>query len=143
MHRRTTTSTTTSTAATATLLALLALAAGCGEQDSGGATPTSTPTQTATETPTQTPTQTQTRAPTTPPSEGEEKIRVVGQVAEIGDCVVVRDDNEITWTITGEHVDELRLHDRVQVTGAPDLTATGCGGPLVQATDVTVLPPVE
>ena len=141
MHRRTTTS------ISATLLALLVLTAGCGEQDSGGepstSTPTSTPTSTATSTPDTTPATPGTEAPTTPPSEGKEKIRVVGQVAEIGDCVVVRDDNDITWTVTGEHAGELRLHDRVQLSGAPDLAALGCGGPVVQAVDVTVLPPVE
>ncbi|PKH42212.1 hypothetical protein [Nocardioides alpinus] len=80
---------------------------------------------------------------TTPPSEGLQKVRVVGQVVEDGDCVVVRDDNDITWTIAGELAAELVRHDRVQVTGAPDLRATGCGGPVVTATSVRVLPPVE
>ena len=80
---------------------------------------------------------------TTPPSEGLQKVRVVGQVVEEGDCVVVRDDNRITWTIAGDLAADLVLHDRVQVTGAPDLGATGCGGPIVTATSVRVLPPVE
>jgi hypothetical protein len=80
---------------------------------------------------------------TTPPSEGLQKVRVVGQVVEDGDCVVVRDDNQITWTIAGDLAADLVLHDRVQVTGAPDLRATGCGGSVVTATSVRVLPPVE
>ena len=80
---------------------------------------------------------------TTPPSEGLQKVRVVGQVVKDGDCVVVRDDNLITWTIAGDLAADLVLHDRVQVTGAPDLRATGCGGPIVTATSVRVLPPVE
>lgn len=82
-------------------------------------------------------------SPTTPPSEGLQKVRVVGQVVQDGDCVVVEDDNGTTWTIGGPHAGEATLHARVQVTGAPDLTATGCGGPLIEAVTVTVLPVVE
>lgn len=82
-------------------------------------------------------------SPTTPPSEGRQKVRVVGQVIQDGDCVVVEDDNGTTWTIGGPYAAEATLHARVQVTGAPDLTATGCGGPLIRATTVTVLPVVE
>ncbi|GAA1912317.1 hypothetical protein [Nocardioides hwasunensis] len=77
---------------------------------------------------------------TTPPSEGLQKIRVVGEVVQTGDCVVVRDDNATTWTIEGEGADGLSPGDRVSVTGAPDLTATGCGGPLVRARTISVLP---
>lgn len=81
-----------------------------------------------------------TRMPT-PPSEALQKIRVVGEVISIGDCVVLRDDNDITWTI--QHVldagpsRELSLGDRIQVTGAPNVATTGCGGPIVRATTIT------
>lgn len=84
-----------------------------------------------------------TASPTTPPSEGLEKLRVVGEVVGVGDCVVVRDDHGTTWTVTGDDVEKLVLHDRVQATGTPDLTATGCGGPLVAVTRLTVLPLTE
>jgi hypothetical protein len=60
-------------------------------------------------------------------------VRVVGEVVQVGDCVVVRDDNDITWTISGELATDLEIGDRVQVTGAPDLAALGCGGPVVRA----------
>ena len=76
---------------------------------------------------------------TTPPSEGLQKVRVVGEVVEVGDCVVVRDDNDITWTIAAGPAVDLVRGDRVQVTGVPDLSGTGCGGPVVTATRVTVL----
>ena len=125
------------------LAALVCLAtSGCGEDEDCCApveprasqeTPSALPT---------TPTE-PTGGVTTPPSEGMERIRVVGQVVEVGDCVVVRDDNRITWTVGGDLAGELVLHDRVDVTGAPDLRATGCGGPLVGAVSVRVLPPVE
>lgn len=113
MHRRT----------VLVLAVLLTLsAAGCGGQGQGGsATPSPSP------------------SATTPPSEALQKIRVVGEVVEVGDCVVVRDDNAITWTITGEPAGALVLGDRVQVSGAPDLVAEGCGGPVVVAARVTVL----
>ena len=67
----------------------------------------------------------------------------MGRVTGVGDCVVVLDDNLTTWTITGPLASELLLHDRVQVTGTPDLTAMGCGGPVVQAARTSVLPPVR
>lgn len=119
-----------SSCSVATLLLVLVLAvSGCGERTDVSTIDPTTPAPTS--------------STTTPPSEGLEKIRVVGQVIEDGDCVVVRDDNQITWTITGGPADELVLHDRVQVTGAPDLAAEGCGGPVVVATSVKVLPPVE
>lgn len=76
---------------------------------------------------------------TTPPSEGLQKVRVVGEVVEVGDCVVVRDDNAITWTIVGDLAASLAKGERVQVTGAPDLTAEGCGGPVVRVVRVTVV----
>lgn len=74
----------------------------------------------------------------TPPSEGKQKIRVVGEITRTGECVVLRDENAITWTIAGEKTAQLQVGDRVRVTGAPDLGTTGCGGPLVRATDITV-----
>jgi hypothetical protein len=130
----------TTTAATAALLLLLLGA--CGEEDRatrGTEEPTAT-TATPTVTPTATPTATEpTASTTTPPSEGLEKIRVVGEVVQVGDCVVVRDDNATTWTVTGEQSGKLRMGSRVQVTGAPDLTATGCGGPVVLAATITVV----
>lgn len=124
---------------TATTAALLLLLLGaCGNRDraaSGTEEPTVTPTATSS-----TPTVTEpTATTTTPPSEGLEKIRVVGEVVQVGDCVVVRDDNATTWTVTGEQSAELRMGSRVQVTGAPDLTATGCGGPVVLAATITVV----
>jgi hypothetical protein len=67
----------------------------------------------------------------------------VGRVTAVGDCVVVRDDNGTSWTITGPLASELVLHDRVQVTGTPDLTSLGCGGPVVQAARTSLLPPVR
>lgn len=76
---------------------------------------------------------------TTPPSEGLQKVRVVGEVVEVGDCVVVRDDNALTWTIVGDLAPSLAKGERVQVTGAPDLTAEGCGGPVVRAVRVAVV----
>ena len=82
-------------------------------------------------------------SPTTPPSEALQKVRVTGQVIQDGDCVVVEDDNGITWTIAGDLAADLELRARVQVSGTPDLTATGCGGPLIHAVTVRVLPVVE
>ncbi|WP_110241785.1 DUF5818 domain-containing protein [Nocardioides gilvus] len=84
-------------------------------------------------------TSTPTRSRTwTPPSEGKQKIRVSGEIIRTGDCVVVRDDNSITWTLTGDQTKDLEVGDRVRVTGAPDLGAKACGGPLVRTTSVTV-----
>lgn len=129
---------------TAFACALLVVTAGCGEQegaDAPGAVTdaptTSTPT---TSTPTTGPTDPPDGQQTTPPSEGLQKTRVVGRVDEIGDCVVVRDDNGTTWTITGPLSADLVLDDRVGVTGTPDIAATGCGGPVVEASRIDVLP---
>ncbi|WP_210650946.1 hypothetical protein [Nocardioides sp. SYSU D00065] len=80
-----------------------------------------------------------TQGTTVPPSEGLEKVRVVGEVAQVGNCTVVEDDNAITWTITGDRAASLEVGDRVQVTGTPDLVALGCGGPVVRASVVTVV----
>lgn len=124
---------------------LLALPlAGCGgpddgpgdvarEKESSASTPSAEPTSPDPTSPAPTTTT------TTPPSEGLEKVRVVGEVRETGDCVVVEDDDATTWTITGDLAAGLAPGDRVQVTGTPDLVATGCGGPVVQATVVTVV----
>lgn len=125
------------------VLALVALAtlitAGCGDAGgSGGSGASASPTPTTTES-----ASSPTSSPTTPPSEALQKLRVVGQVVETGECVVVRDDNDITWTITGERASDLVLNDRVQVSGKPDIRAEGCGGPLVRAVSVRVLPPTE
>jgi hypothetical protein len=118
----------------------LSLAAGCGDQDSAG--PADSPAGDATHAPSGTsapaPTATPTREPTVPPSGALQKVRVVGEVVQVGDCVVVEDDNAVTWTISG--ATGLVVGDRVTVTGTPDLTATGCGGPLVDAVRVTVQP---
>lgn len=144
MHR------TTLTLASTTLAAAMLLGA-CGTQDGsgrdtgtdpGGTTPgRSTSTTTPTSTPTTAPSTPPTDQPTTPPSGQLEKVRVVGRVTGVGDCVVVRDDNGTTWTITGPLASELVLRDLVQVTGTPDLTAMGCAGPVVQAVRASVLPP--
>ena len=142
MHR------TSLTLASTTLAAVMLLSA-CGTQDGSGRDPgtdpdgTNTPTSTTSSTPTTTPTDQPTDQPTTPPSEQLEKVRVVGRVTGVGDCIVVRDDNGTTWTITGPLASELVLHDRVQVTGTPDLTAMGCAGPVVQAVRTSVLPPAR
>ncbi|MDZ5661320.1 hypothetical protein SFC79_06030 [Nocardioides sp. S-58] len=129
--------------AVASSVLLLAVALGaCGEQDdapTGSATePTTDPTTEPTTEPTKPPPTEPTAGTTTPPSEGLEKVRVVGEVVQVGDCVVVRDDNAITWTITGPPAADLVAGDRVAVTGAPDLVATGCGGPVVEASVVRV-----
>jgi len=137
MHRS------TLTLASTTLAAVVLLSA-CGTQDSSGREPRTDPDGPAPgrSSSTTTPTGTPTAEPTTPPSGQLEKVRVVGRVTGVGDCVVVRDDNRTTWTVTGPLASELVLHDRVQVTGTPDLTAMGCGGPVVQAVRASVLPPV-
>lgn len=114
-----------------------------GTDPSPSATPTPSSTSTpepggTTPTPTTTPTPDPT-ATTTPPSGALERIRVVGEVVSGGDCVVVRDDNGITWTVAGDGAERLAPGARVQVTGTPDLRATGCGGPLVTARTITVL----
>jgi len=123
-------------------LVLALLAVGCSAGDGrdrarDNATPdtgTSVPPSTASPSPsTTTP-----PSPTTPPSEALEKIRIVGEVVSTGDCVVVRDDNAITWTITGGGAARLDRGARVRVTGAPDLRAEGCGGPLVRAVTIVV-----
>lgn len=129
---------------------LLVLTAGCGEED-GRATdpgtttsPTSSPATSPTDTPTSAPTPSPSASPsspaTTPPSGALDKVRVVGRVVRADDCVVVEDDNATTWTIGGPLGDGLEVGERVQVTGTPDLTATGCGGPLVEAVRAEVLP---
>lgn len=120
-----------------TLTVLLSLsAAGCGDRgpDASAVDPAAEPT-TASPSGTTTPT----AEPTTPPSEALQKVRVVGEVIEDGDCVLVRDDNAITWTITGDLASDLVVGDRVQVTGSPDLVALGCGGSVVIAARVTVV----
>src|SRR4051794_21938868 len=101
MHRLTT------TLATAALLGMLV--AGCGEEQPG---PTSTPAgaradgsttdTTPAGTPAGSPTGDPATSPTVPPSDGLEKVRVVGEVVRDGDCVVVRDEHAITWTISGD-----------------------------------------
>lgn len=132
------------------LVVVLVAGAGCGERTADGvpadaepAPKNSDPAPTTTKPttpllPTRPSKPTAPTKPTVPPSEGQQKIRVVGEITSVGDCVVVRDDNAITWTISGKGAGSLAEGDRVQVTGAPDLRATGCGGPLVIATTVTV-----
>ena len=127
------------------LAVLLSLSiAGCGDPGGSasdrGAEPT-TPSVTPPST-TASPSSTASPSPTgatTPPSGALEKVRVVGEVVEVGDCVVVRDDNDTTWTIAGDLASTLVTGDRVQVTGAPDLVATGCGGPVIKAARVAVV----
>ncbi|WP_165355081.1 DUF5818 domain-containing protein [Nocardioides oleivorans] len=114
--------------------ALVMLTAGCGSDEGPErAAEPATPTSSAT-------TPSSSSSTTTPPSEGLQKTRIVGEVVEDGDCVVVRDDNATTWTIAGDGAADLVVGDRVAVTGAPDLAATGCGGPLVRATSIRALP---
>ncbi len=130
----------TSVVATTALLVLLG--AGCTDggsttaaRDPDAGTPrTSSPTSPAPSTPPG-----PSGSATTPPSEGLEKLRVDGEVVQVGDCVVVEDDNATTWTIIGEQAGGLVLGARVQVTGAPDLTALGCGGPVVRASRIAVV----
>ncbi|MCW2738797.1 hypothetical protein [Nocardioides sp.] len=124
--------------AVVTTAVLVLLVAGCADgggsttaEDPEGDTPRSSSPTTSSPPPTP--------PPTTPPSDGLQKLRVVGEVVQVGDCVVVEDDNATTWTIVGEPATGLVLGDRVQVTGAPDLTALGCGGPVVRASRVTVV----
>ena len=144
MHR----STWATFATFAAVLTAVLLTAACGTQDGGGTTASdsSAPgpdagTGDPPSSPPSTPSSNPATPPTTPPSGQLEKVRVVGEVIGTGDCVVVRDDNQITWTITGPKASSLVLHDRVQVTGVPDLRALGCGGPVVQAVVTSVLPP--
>lgn len=124
---------------------LLVPTAGCGQDggQDGVATESPTSSSPSPSTPESTmpsPTDRPDGQQTTPPSEGLQKTRVVGQVAEIGDCVVVRDDNGTTWTITGPLATDLVLDDRVGVTGTPNIAAMGCGGPVVEASRIDVLP---
>jgi len=131
---------------TVALLALLLAVSvsGCGDREPSGSDPTTEPsateptTQPTTQPPAE-PTEEPTTGTTTPPSEALQKVRVVGEVVLIGDCLAVRDDNAITWTITGGPAADLVPGDRVAVTGAPDLAATGCAGPVVRARVVRVL----
>lgn len=124
---------------------LLVVLTACGTDDgapdvgressepSGPATTSSPP-------PTSSPSSSPTSSPSTPPStpsEAMQKVRVVGVVVQDGDCVAVEDDNGTTWTIAGEPAAGLRVGDRVQVTGAPNIAATGCAGPLIEASRVT------
>ncbi|MBS2940278.1 hypothetical protein KDN32_21290 [Nocardioides sp. J2M5] len=119
---------------TALACSFLALTAGCGDEPRDAAPqPDGSPTSTSR-------TPEPTASPTKPPSEGLEKLRVVGLVVEVGDCVVVRDDNGTTWTMTGDRAGDLTLDERVQVTGTPQLAATGCGGPPVEVSRFTYLP---
>lgn len=131
----------------AALTPALLLTAGCGEQDSrppdGSAAATDPAPPAAEPTTEPTPEPAPTTEPTTPPSGALEKTRVVGRVEDLGDCLVVRDDNDTTWTITGPLTGDLVVDDRVQVTGTPDIVAMGCGGPVVKATRVMTLPPAE
>lgn len=115
---------------TALACATLVVLTSCGSA-------TAPPTSTRATPPTPTPTPTPTDAPTTPPSDAAQKIRVVGEVVQDGDCVAVEDDGGTTWTIAGEAAAGLSVGDRIQVTGIPDLAATGCAGPLVEALRVT------
>lgn len=124
---------------------LLVPTAGCGQDGGQDSVATESPTSSSPSpsTPESTmpsPTDRPDGQQTTPPSEGLQKTRVVGQVAEIGDCVVVRDDNGTTWTITGPLAADLVLDDRVGVTGTPNIAAMGCGGPVVEASRIDVLP---
>jgi hypothetical protein len=115
---------------------LLVALASCGTDEgseypdlSDGPPPTST-------TPSE-PTSQSTSQPPSTPSEALEKVRVVGEVVQDGDCVAVEDDNGTTWTIAGEAAAGLVAGDRVQVTGTPDIAAMGCAGPLLKVTRVT------
>lgn len=119
---------------------LVLFATGCGDEVGGAIDPVTEPTTPSA--PAEPSTVPPTKPPTgaiTPPSGALQKIRVIGDVVEVGDCVVVRDDNDTTWTIAGDLASDLVVGDRVQVTGAPDLVALGCGGPVVKASVVTVL----
>jgi len=124
------------------VLALMVTGCGAGEPtaevatDAGGS---STPSPTSPEPTTLSQPTQPTQGTTVPPSEGLEKVRVVGELVQVGDCTVVEDDNAITWTITGDRAAGLEAGDRVQVTGTPDLTALGCGGPVVRASVVAVV----
>ena len=110
---------------------LLVAPTGCGT-DEGSNSPDRAAEPTSTSTTTQ-----PTTPPTKPPSEALEKVRIVGEVVQDDDCVAVEDDNGTTWTIAGDAASGLRVGDRVQVTGTPDIAAMGCAGPLVKATRVT------
>ncbi len=123
--------------AVATVLLVLSVA-GCGDRDASPTDASPTDTSPTDASPTDDPTDEPSTAVTTPPSEALQKVRVVGEVIEVGDCVVVEDDNAITWTITGERSGELELGARVQVTGTPDLRTQGCGGPIVRARTIVV-----
>ncbi len=130
--------------AVATVLLVLSVA-GCGDRDASptdasptDTSPTDDPTDESAEPSAPPSTDEPSTAVTTPPSEALQKVRVVGEVIEVGDCVVVEDDNAITWTITGERSGELELGARVQVTGTPDLRTQGCGGPIVRARTIVV-----
>ena len=121
------------------VVALLVLG-GCatgGDHDAAGGTGSAPDTEGSVG-PTPTPSPSPSRGSTTPPSEAMEKIRVVGVVVSTGDCVVLRDDNGITWTVTGSGTAQLEAGVRVRVTGTPDLRAEGCGGPLVRAAAIAV-----
>jgi hypothetical protein len=134
----------TRTVALLTVLLVVSVS-GCGDEQPTTTDPTTdrtagpTTQPTTTESTTTEPLGEPTAGTTTPPSEGLQKVRVVGEVVEVGDCVVVRDDNAITWTITGKLAPDLVSGDRVAVTGAPDLAALGCGGPVVVAATVRLL----
>lgn len=123
---------------------LLVLTAGCGEEDGRATAPGTTTSPTSSPATTSAPTPSPSASPsspaTKPPGGALDKVRVVGRVVRADDCVVVEDDNATTWTIGGPLGDGLEVGDRVQVTGTPDLTATGCGGPLVEAVRAEVLP---
>ena len=122
---------------------LLGATAGCGPTDApddGSVSESVPPRDDAAPTPTLTPAATPPASPpTTPPSEALQKVRVVGELVSVGECVAVRDDNGITWTLRGAALDGLSMGERVQVTGAPDLSGDSCGGPVVKVQALRVL----
>ncbi|WP_110180567.1 hypothetical protein [Nocardioides solisilvae] len=109
-------------------LLLAAALAGCGEEEPGDAPDVGRETTSVSPTPTPTPSPSPSSSPGdttgTPPTEALQRIRVVGEVVEVDPdrgCAVVRDDNEIPWTLVGEGVTELAPGDRVTAVGAPHL----------------------
>lgn len=125
----------TSRTLTLTVLLLVLTACGSTTSDGGPSTGGSDPEATASGTPTPTPTPSR----PTDPSEAAKKVRVVGEVVTDGDCVSVRDANDVTWTLAGAGTQALRVGDRVQATGTPDIRATGCNGPLITVRTMRVL----
>ncbi|GAA1719655.1 hypothetical protein GCM10009809_14300 [Isoptericola hypogeus] len=137
------------------LLAVLLSAAACGgpspeeaSPEEAGGSPAATPTTEEPPAPPHDPSPSGSlpgpilpTAPPTVPSDAGTKLRLVGVVVDSLDgYVVLRDDNDIAWALTGDVATSLQTGEHVQVTGRSRPDATAGGYPVVLVERAEELP---